>query len=107
VGLASTFAGGTDRAGLARLRLAAGEYYDELALGAVFAVKARTYAEHVPGHTHLAAVELTGLDVPGLQGVSDRAEAAENDDTGPLPQYELWRERIRAEFRADARKAAS
>jgi hypothetical protein len=108
VGLAATFAGGADRRELAKLRESAGaDYHDELALGVVFAAKARTYADYVPEHTHLAAEVLAGSSVPGLQDVSDRAEAAESDDAGPVPQYELWRERIRAEFRPAARRAAS
>jgi hypothetical protein len=105
-GLAATFAGGADQQGLAELRRAAGEYYDELALGVVFAVKARTYAGYVPAHTHLAAGALTGLPVGELQAVSDRTEAVD-DDGGPLPRYELWRSAIRAEFRPRARRAAS
>src|SRR5205823_3270933 len=41
VGLAATFAGGSDRTGLAELRRASGPHHAELALGVVFAVKAR------------------------------------------------------------------
>jgi hypothetical protein len=107
VGLASTFAGGADRAGLARLRRSAGEYYPELALGVVFAVKGRTYSGYVPAHTHLAAGALTDLSVQELRAVSDRTEAADGDDAGDLPLYELWRERIRSEFRPVARREAS
>ncbi|MEU0793630.1 DUF1702 family protein [Amycolatopsis sp. NPDC005961] len=106
IGLASTFAGGSDQRGLADLRRAAGEYHDELALGVVFAVKARTYAAYVPTHTHLAAEVLTGCSVQALRDISDRTEAAGGDD-GSLPLYEVWRGRIRAEFRPDARRLAS
>ncbi|ADJ48594.1 hypothetical protein AMES_6768 [Amycolatopsis mediterranei S699] len=98
VGLASTFAGGTDQAGYGQLRRAAGEYFAELALGVVFAVKARTYSGHVPAHTHLAAGVLVNLSVQGAQTIADRTEAADGDD-GPEPPYELWRERIRRDFR--------
>ncbi|MCR6483534.1 DUF1702 family protein [Amycolatopsis sp. OK19-0408] len=106
VGLAATFAGGSDQNGLARLRRAAGEYHDELALGAVFAVKARTYASYVPAHTHLAAGVLADLSVGDAQDLADRTERADGDD-GPEPPYELWRERIRAEFRPAAGRLAS
>jgi hypothetical protein len=98
VGLAATFAGGTDQAGYGQLRRAAGEHGDELALGVVFAVKARTYSGHVPAHTHLATGVLTNLSVQGAQAIADRTETADGDD-GPEPPYELWRARIRAEFR--------
>ncbi len=106
VGLAATFAGGCDQAGLTRLRQAAGEHYDQLALGVVFAVKARTYAGYVPAHTHLAAGVLTDLPVGQLEAISDRTEAV-GDEDGPLPRYELWRAAIRAEFRPEAQRAAS
>jgi hypothetical protein len=106
VGLAATFAGGSDQPGLSWLRRAAGRYYDELALGVVFAVKARTYSGYVPAHTHLAAGVLTDLSVQGAQHLADRTEAPDGDD-GPVPPYELWRERIRAEFRARAEHLAS
>jgi hypothetical protein len=103
VGLAATFAGGSDQSGLGRLRRASGEHYDELALGVVFAVKARTYSSYVPAHTHLAAGVLTDLSVQGAQNLADRTEQADGDD-GPEPPYELWRQRIRAEFHPAARR---
>ncbi|MGW5717651.1 DUF1702 family protein [Amycolatopsis sp. NPDC003865] len=106
VGLAATFAGGSDQGGLGRLRRASGEYYDELALGVVFAVKARTYSSYVPAHTHLAAGVLTDLSVQGAQNLADRTEQADGDD-GPVPPYELWRQRIRTEFAPAARRRAS
>ena len=60
--------------GLGRLRRASGEHYDELALGVVFAVKARTYSGYVPAHTQLAAGVLTDLSVQGAQDLADRTE---------------------------------
>jgi len=106
VGLAATFAGGTDRSGLVRLRRLAGEYYRELALGVVFAVKARTYSSYVPEHTHLASGVVTDLPVRAVENIADRTEAADSD-TGPVPPYELWRARIRAEFGSGALRTAS
>ncbi len=106
IGLAATFAGGSDQRGLGELRRAAGEHYDELALGVIFAVKARTYSEYVPAHTHLAAGVLTDLSVQGAQNLADRTERADGDD-GPEPPYELWRQRIRAEFDPVAHRRAS
>jgi hypothetical protein len=106
VGLAATFAGGSDQRELAALRSEAGEYEDELALGSVFAVKARTYSSYVPAHTHLAVGVLADLTVQAAQNVADRTESADGDD-GPEPPYELWRRRIRAEFGPAARLRAS
>lgn len=99
VGLASTFAGGCDAAGMAALRDAAGEYRPELALGSVFAIKARTYAGFVPDHTHAAARALTGLTVDGAVELADGTAVAA-DTAGPLPPYERWRQNIRARFTA-------
>ena len=58
VGLAATFAGGGQPAELAALVQVAGEHAAELALGSVFAVKARTYAGFVPQHTVSAAARV-------------------------------------------------
>ncbi len=99
VGLASTFAGGCSSEGLTRLRTEAGGHWAELALGSVFAVKGRTYAGYVPEHTALASERLTGLPVEGANALADRTEV-DSRGSGPLPQYEIWRQRIRAHFAA-------
>jgi len=97
VGLAATFAGGGTRADLTRLREAAGQYRPELALGSVFAVKARTFAGHLPEHTEVALAALTGLDTPAAVELADSTEVP--PDAGrEVPAYELWRQRIRASF---------
>jgi enediyne biosynthesis protein E2 len=107
VGLAATFAGGCSADGLARVRAAAGEYGDEVALGSVFAAKARTYAGCVPEHSRVAVETLTGLSVREAEAVADATEVAA-DVTGPAgePAYEVWRERIRSHFHSAAAKAA-
>ena len=97
VGLAATFAGGCPPEGLAQVRKAAGAYWAELALGAVFAVKARTYAGFVPEHTVLANEQLTSLSIEGASALADRTEV-DAYGSGPMPQYEIWRRRIRAHF---------
>lgn len=97
VGLAATFAGGCQAAGLAELRRSAGDYAAELALGSVFAVKGRTDAGFVPEHTATATEQLTGLSVEGAVALADRTEVGPHG-SGPLPQYEVWRQRIRAHF---------
>jgi len=97
VGLAATFAGGGTPADLARLREAAGQYRPELALGSVFAVKARTFAGHLPEHTEAAVAALTGLDTAAAVGLADSTEVPP-DAGDEVPAYELWRQRIRAAF---------
>lgn len=106
VGLAATFAGGCNRHGLALLRAAAGPFHDELALGVVFAVKARSYAGFVPEHTRVAAEVLAGLSIEDAVAIADRT-AVSPDESGPdgAPAYEVWRSRIRAHFDKAARAA--
>ncbi|MGH3756332.1 DUF1702 family protein [Actinophytocola sp.] len=103
VGLAATFAGGCTADGLAALREAAGGLWPQLGLGVVFAIKARTFAGHVPAHSALAAEVLAGLSVSDAVTIADRTEADSTGhdaarDTEPL--YERWRSRIRAHFTA-------
>lgn len=101
VGLAATFAGGCSAEDLAVLRKAAGGHWPQLGLGVVFAIKARTFAGHVPEHSILAAKALADLSVADAVKIADRTEADSNGrdparDTVPL--YEQWRSRIRAHF---------
>jgi hypothetical protein len=95
VGLAAAFAGGSDPQALGALRRAAGEHAAELAVGTIFAVKARSYSGIVPAQTELAVAELARLPVPGAVALADDTAVAHADD-GPVPAYELWRQNIRA-----------
>jgi hypothetical protein len=103
VGLAATFAGGSDTAALATLRDAAKQHQPELALGAVFAATARSYSGFVPDHTHAAITALGGLSLEAAVelGVGTAVDA---NATGPVPPYELWRHRIREHFAAQAER---
>ncbi len=103
VGLAATFAGGTDADGLAAVRDAAGEHRSQLALGAVFAVTARNAAGFVPPHSRSGTEVFTGRTVAEAVALADRTEAetVESGDTAS-PRYERWRERIRADFSGSA-----
>jgi hypothetical protein len=97
VGLAATFAGGATGEDLAGLRRAAGEYRAEVALGMVFAVKARVYAGFVPAHTDIAAAALGDLPVAAAVQLAD-GTAVHDSDSATIPAYELWRQKIRAHF---------
>lgn len=101
VGLAAAFAGGTEPGGLAALRQAAGAHQAELAQGVVFAVRARSYAGLVPGHTQAAAQTLAGLSVEAAVTLAD-GSAVTASESGPVPAYELWRQKVRAHFAAHA-----
>ena len=120
VALAAAFAGGCGRDGLTELRAAAGEHWAEAALGVVFAVKARAYADFVPPHTELAAAVLAGLSVEAAVALADRTavdprgdlagdsggDSGGGSDGDPgvpggaeeVPPYELWRHAIRSSF---------
>jgi hypothetical protein len=100
IGLAATFAGGCDTDGVASLRRAAGGYGALLALGAVFAVKARVYAGFVPEHTRAACLALTDTSIDKAVAIADDTAVTSAPD-GSEPPYEVWRQRIRAHFEAE------
>jgi hypothetical protein len=104
VGLAATFAGGSDAEGMAALRRAAGDQWPELAQGAVFAAKARAYSGTVPEHSEVATVALTDMSVDRAAALADGAavpeNAADSHGTDNLPAYELWRRTVRKHFSA-------
>nr|WP_217643292.1 DUF1702 family protein [Actinopolyspora righensis] len=95
VGLAATFAGGAEN--LTDLLDAAGRHDVELALGAVFTAKARSYSEYIPDHSSKGVRALTGLSVAEAVGLADSTVVEEHVSTR-LPAYEVWRDRIRAGF---------
>lgn len=95
VGLAATFAGGPDAEGLTELPALADQDRAELALGAVFAAKARDYSGFVPDHTIVALSALANLGIADAVELADRTEVPA-DAPGPQPPYEQWRSRIRA-----------
>lgn len=97
IGLASTFAGGCDADGLAALRREASGCWPDLAVGAVFAASARSYAGLVPGHTEAACSVLA--DISADKAVSLAAQTIVTPPSeGSEPAYEKWRQRIRAHF---------
>ncbi|MGI8665493.1 MAG: DUF1702 family protein [Jatrophihabitans sp.] len=106
VGLAATFAGGGRAEELAAMSQAAGPYRAELALGSVFAIKARTHAGFVPEHTATTTAELTSLTVDEVAELADSTEVF-----GPVsnayPRYELWRREIRKYFACSDSSVAS
>lgn len=104
VGLAATFAGGCDRDGFAEVRRLSGSYWSDLAVGSVFAFTARTFSGFVPPHSVEATEVFTGVSTDDALAVAGAA-AVDQTSTGPLPQYEVWRQRIRAGFESAAQDA--
>jgi enediyne biosynthesis protein E2 len=105
-GLAATFAGGCGPDGLAALRRASGDHWAALAQGAVFALKARTYAGFVPDHSQVAGSALAGLSPDAAAALADDT-AVEPDGSSQIPPYELWRRNVRAHFETQSRSVAS
>jgi hypothetical protein len=105
VGLAAVFAGGGDGDGLKTLRRAAADHRAELAQGAVFAAKARSYAGFVPVHSEVATRALTGLSVEAAVTLADDS-SVDAGVTAPVPAYELWRQNVRGYFLSTAERVA-
>lgn len=106
VGLATAFAGGSDPEGLAGLRAEAGDHLTEVAQGVIFAARARVYSGSVPEHTQAAVSVLTGLSMEGAVALADDS-AVRTGDAGPVPDYELWRQRVRGYFAEAKDRSAS
>jgi len=104
VGLAAAFAGAGDPEDLSALLGEAGPHRAELGLGVVLAVKAREFSGFVPEYTAAAARVLGGLTVPEAVAIADETSNA-GDVDGPVPSYEIWRRRIRANFAPAAHRA--
>jgi enediyne biosynthesis protein E2 len=97
VGLAATFAGGASGDDLKKMREAAGDHHADLAVGSVWAVTGRIAAGFTPEHSEIAADVFTGgtaMDAVMIAGTN----AVDPVGTGPVPPYEVWRNKIRTHF---------
>lgn len=102
LGLAATYAGGVTKAQLAAWRDAAGPCQPHLAQGAAFAAKARLRAGIVVPHTHLACAVLCRCSPEQAARMTDVALEHLPPD-GPLPAYEVWRQRVQRKLAQPAR----
>jgi hypothetical protein len=97
LGLACAYAGGADRQALEALRARAGSNRPHLAQGVAFATKARQRAKTPSFHTDLACEVICGLSSQAAESITD--SALENLTTdGTVPEYEVWRCRVQAQF---------
>lgn len=94
VGLAATFAGGCDSAGLASLRRESGSFGADLAQGAVFAAKARAFSGYTPPHTEVAVSTLADLSLSQADSLADDV-AVDGLESDSVPRYEVWRAKVR------------
>lgn len=107
--LASVYAGGVEEADLTLMTEKAGEYLPHAQQGAAFAAKARLLAGLVTPHTELGVRVYCRMSVDEAAAVCDQAREGLPDtggDTGgpdgPVPGFEVWRERIRNRFAGQA-----
>jgi enediyne biosynthesis protein E3 len=101
VGLACAYAGGLDHAGIEAMRMAAQSYTPHLAQGVAFAAKARQRAHNPAAHTEMACKVLCGLSAEAAALITDVALERLPGD-GKEPAYEVWRQRIQAQFGMEA-----
>jgi enediyne biosynthesis protein E3 len=96
--LASVYAGGVEGADLKLMRELAGVYASDAAQGAAFAAAARLQAGLVTPHTETAVQVYCGMTVQEAAAVTEQAVEVLAGASGPVPGYELWRQRIREQF---------
>ena len=100
-GLACAYAGGVDQAGIEVMRMAAQPYTPQLAQGAAFAAKTRQRANNPAAHTEMACKVFCGLSSEAAALITDVALESLPGD-GEEPAYEVWRQRIQAQFAMEA-----
>lgn len=100
IGLACTYAGGVDGTAVETLRIAASDYIPELAQGAAFAAQARSKAGNPTAHTEMACQILCGMSAEAAAEITDVAlkNLSPTCSEMILPAYEVWRQRIQAQF---------
>ena len=97
LGLACAYAGGVDESSLQRLKTLASPFLAHLAQGVAFAAKARLRAGNPSERTAIACEILCGLTPKQAAQITDLA--LENlPIKQSQPSYELWRQRIQANF---------
>lgn len=97
-GLASVYAGGTDAGELEEMVRLAGPYRSHAAQGAAFAAGARVLAGLVTPGTELGVKVHCDMSAAEAAAVTDEAKLDLPGSDGPVPAYEIWRERIRERF---------
>ncbi len=99
VGLACAYAGGIDREALETLLTLASPYRSQLARGAAIAARGRKLAGNQAPHTELACEVFCGLSSHEAARIADIT--GENLPTADeVPAYEIWRQRLAAQFSA-------
>lgn len=100
-GLAATYAGGGSEQELRTFWDRAGEHRPGVAQASVFAAEARMRAGLVVPHTGLATEVFCGTTPEQAAAMS--LAARPDQPEGDLPAYEVWRQRVAAEFVSSGR----
>ena len=101
VGLACGYTGGVERSAIETLQRVAGSYRSQLALGAAIAANARHRVGNPSTHAELACEVLCGLPSETASHMTDAARENLPID-GVEPTYEVWRQRLAAQFAVPA-----
>jgi hypothetical protein len=96
--LASVYAGGAEPAELEEMVRLAGPYRSNAAQGAAFAAGARVLAGLVTPGTELGVKVHCGMSAAEAAAITDEAKLDLPKTGGPVPAYEIWRERTRSQF---------
>lgn len=96
-GLAATYAGGADADELRAFWERAGDARPQVAQGSAFAAQARVRAGLVVPHTELATGIFCGMSAAEASEVSEQSRP-DPATPGPVPAYEIWRERAADQF---------
>lgn len=97
VGLACTYAGGADASEVEALWSEAGSYRPQMAQGAAFAAGARRRAGNLVEHTDVACRVLCEKSAEDAADLTDETLEGIPFD-GTEPAFEVWRQRIQAQF---------
>lgn len=101
IGCASTYAGGADRLAIEAIYSLATPYRLQLARGAAIAARGREQASNFAPHTEIACEVFCKTSSATAAHIADIARENLPIDSSE-PAYELWRQRIQAQFAAQA-----
>lgn len=105
IGLGCGYTGGADRKAIESLRSAADVYRPQLAMGVAIAANARHTVGNPSQYVELACEILCGISSEQASRMVDTArENLPND--GAEPAYEVWRQRLVAQFAAPEERAS-
>lgn len=107
VGLACGYTGGVDRAAVETLRIMAGSYRSQLAVGAAFAANARHRVGNPSSYVKQACEVLCGLSSETASRMTDAARENLPTDSSDGLAYETWRQRLAVQLAVQSESKTS